>query len=155
MRRLNRKAYGNLLTREKQAYDNLCPKQADAMLHPHTFTFEKASDAWEHWHHISGSEEQFFYQKSSVQWLDLGDRNTNFYHKTCQSRNSNTLRRLVTADARVLTALVHIKKEVVSYYENFPQAHDIGIDKLSQAYLEEVLDYRCSSVEAASLVASV
>ncbi|WZZ81234.1 hypothetical protein YC2023_101806 [Brassica napus] len=125
------------------------------MLHPHTFTFEKASDAWEHWHHISGSEEQFFYQKSSVQWLDLGDRNTNFYHKTCQSRNSNTLRRLVTAHARVLTALVHIKKEVVSYYENFPQAHDIGIDKLSQAYLEEVLDYRCSSVEAASLVASV
>lgn len=125
------------------------------MLHLYTFNFEKASDAWEHWHHISGIDEQFFYQKSSVQWLDLGDRNTNFYHKTCQSRNSkNTLRRLVTADARVLTALVDIKEEVVSYYENFLEAHDIGIDKLSQAYLKEIMYYRCFSVEAASLVAS-
>ncbi|KAH0911757.1 hypothetical protein HID58_035078 [Brassica napus] len=133
------KAYGNRLTRVKQAYDNLCAKQADAMLHPHTFNFEKALDAWKHWHHISGIDEQFFYQKSRVQWLDLGDRNTNFYHKTCQSRNSkNKLRRLVTADARILTALVDIKEEVVSYYENFLQAHDIGIDKLSQAYLKKI-----------------
>ncbi|KAG2250693.1 hypothetical protein Bca52824_080829 [Brassica carinata] len=72
----------------KQAYNELCAKQTEAMQNPQTSTFEAASDAWEHWHHISGIEEQFYYQKSRVQWLGLGDRNSRFFHKVTQSRNA-------------------------------------------------------------------
>ncbi|KAH0872433.1 hypothetical protein HID58_069795 [Brassica napus] len=103
LRRLNRESFGDLLARVKVTLEVLSDKQNNAMRNPCTTTFEEASDAWEHWHHLSGIEEQFFYQKSRVKWLDLGDRNTNFYHKTFQTRTSrNTIRRLITSDGRVL-----------------------------------------------------
>ncbi|RID62873.1 hypothetical protein BRARA_E01915 [Brassica rapa] len=76
MRALNRDMFGDLPGRVKQANADLCAKQTEAMQNPQTSTFEAASDAWEHWHHISGIEEQFYYQKSRVQWLGLGDRNS-------------------------------------------------------------------------------
>ncbi|KAH0852921.1 hypothetical protein HID58_093590 [Brassica napus] len=69
MRSLNRDMYGDLPGRVKQAYEELCARQTEAMQNPQTSTFEAAADAWEHWHHISGIEEQFYYQKSRVQWL--------------------------------------------------------------------------------------
>ncbi|KAH0867071.1 hypothetical protein HID58_074093 [Brassica napus] len=99
MRGLNRDFYGDLPERVKMAFEDLCAKQTEAMQSPQTSTFEAASDAWEHWHHISGIEEQFYYQKSRVQWLGLGDMNSRFFHKVTQSRNlRNTIRRIVTSD---------------------------------------------------------
>ena len=86
--------HGDLPGRVNQVYTDLCEKQNAEMSDPQASTFEAASDAWEHWHHISGIEEQFFYQRSRVQWLGLGDRNSRFFHKVTQSRNvSNTIRR--------------------------------------------------------------
>ena len=110
-----------------------------------------------HWHHLSGIKEQFFYQKSRVKWLDLGDRNINFYHKTCQTRTScNTIRRLVTSDGRVLTELADIKKEAVDYYEGFlkEQGHS-GLEDITEDMLSNLLDYRSNEADAASLVGPV
>ncbi|KAH0918235.1 hypothetical protein HID58_025895, partial [Brassica napus] len=125
LRGLNRDMFGDLPGRVKQAYDDLCAKQNEAMQDPQTATFEAASDAWEHWHHISGIEEQFFFQKSRVQWLGLGDRNSRFFHKVAQSRNvRNTIRRIVTADGRILTSLPDIKSEAVSHFASFLNGSD-------------------------------
>lgn len=127
------------------------------MQNPLTSTFEEASDAWENWHHLSGVEEQLFYQKSIVKWLGLGDRNTNFYMKTCQTRNSrNTIGRLVTSDGRVLTELTDIKVEAVAYYEAFLQDQGYSEDEeVSEEILRGLLDYRCNGHDAASLVRPV
>ena len=57
MRGLNHNMCGDLPSRVKHAYEDLCAKQTEAMQNPQTSTFEAASDAWEHWHHISGIEE--------------------------------------------------------------------------------------------------
>ena len=67
LHRLNRESFGDISARVKAAFDVLCEKQNNALQNPHTSTFEEASDAWEHWHHLSGIEEQLFYQKSRVQ----------------------------------------------------------------------------------------
>ncbi|KAH0872801.1 hypothetical protein HID58_070163, partial [Brassica napus] len=120
MRGLNRDLYGDLPERVKMAYEDLCAKQTEAMESPQTSTFEAASDAWEHWHHISGIEEQFYYQKSRVQWLGLGDRNSRFFHKVTQSRNiGNTIRRIVTNDGEILTTPSEIKREAVDHFKTF------------------------------------
>ncbi|KAH0917468.1 LOW QUALITY PROTEIN: hypothetical protein HID58_025128, partial [Brassica napus] len=139
LRRLNRESFGDLPARVKVALEVLCDKQNNAMRNHCTATFEEASDAWEHWHHLSGIEEQFLYQKSQVKWLDLGDRNTNFYHKTCQTRTSrNTIRRLITSDGR----LADIKKEAVDYYEGFLQepGHS-GLEDITEVSYNEEITY--------------
>lgn len=74
--------YGDLPAQVAEAYTDLCSKQTEAMNNPQTFTFEAASDELEYWHHIKGIEEQFFYQKSHIQWLDLVDRNTRLKPET-------------------------------------------------------------------------
>ena len=45
LRGLNRDMFGDLPGRVKQAYDDLCAKQNEAMQDPQTATFEAASDA--------------------------------------------------------------------------------------------------------------
>ncbi|KAJ4907276.1 Uncharacterized protein Rs2_10934 [Raphanus sativus] len=103
LRNLNKDVFGNLPARVTAAYDLLCCRQSEALSNPNAATFTAAAEAWESWYHLSGIEEQFFYQKSRVQWLKLGDRNNNFYFRTTQSRNSkNAIRRLVTANGVVM-----------------------------------------------------
>lgn len=114
LRGLNRDMFGDLPTRVKHAFEDLCLKQMVATDFPSTEAFKDVSAAWEHWHHISGVEEQFYFQKFRVQWIGLGDRNNCFYHRVCQARNSkNAIRRIVAEDGRVLTDLNDIKAEAV------------------------------------------
>ena len=76
LRALNRDIYGDLPARVAEAYTYLCAKQTEAMNNPQTSTFEATLAS-----HF-GIEEQFFYQRSWIQCLDLGDQNTRFYHTT-------------------------------------------------------------------------
>ena len=156
MRALNRDMFGDLTGRVKQALADLCAKQTEAMQNPQTATFEAASDAWEHWHHISGIEEQFYYQKSRVRWLGLGDRNSRFFHKVTQSRNAqNTIRRIVTADGRILTSPGDIKMEAASHFESFLNSTHQVLPQAQLEELTELLDYRCSTEAKALLLKPV
>ena len=156
MRALNRDQYGDLPGRLKKAYDDLCEKQTEAMHNLQTSTFEAASDAWEHWHHISGIEEQFYYQKSRVQWIGLGERNSRFFHKVTQSRNArNMIRRILTTDGRILTSPSNIKCEAVRHYEDFLNDSQQGATGISQEALRSLVDYQCSTADAAILQAPV
>lgn len=156
MRGLNKDLYGDLPGRVKLAYEELCARQTEAMQNLQTSTFEAASDAWEHWHHISVIEEQFYYQKSRVQWLGLGDRNSRFFHKVTQSRNiRNTIRRIVTGDGQILTAPADIKMEAAAHFESFLNGSTPPGQHVSQEEISELIDYRCPVEMVAILQAPV
>ncbi|KAH0893910.1 hypothetical protein HID58_056339, partial [Brassica napus] len=139
---LNRNMCGDLPSHVKHAYEGLCAKQTKAMQNPQTSTFEAASDAWEHWHHISGIEEQFYYQKSRVQWLGFGDRNSRFFHKVTQSHNvRNTIRRIVTEDGIILTSPSDIKLEAAAHFENFLNGSPPLTSDVSPDYISDLVDY--------------
>lgn len=156
LRELNRTMFGDLPTRVKQALEELCSKQTVATEFPSPEAFEEVSAAWEHWPHISGIEEQFYFQKSRVQWLGLGDRNNCFYHNVCQARTSkNAIRRIIAADGRVLTDLQEIKGEAALHFETFLNSQPINFDGASMEYMQEVVEYRCPTAMAAELVRHV
>ncbi|KAJ6392569.1 hypothetical protein OIU84_026820 [Salix udensis] len=53
----------------------------------------------ENYNRLYKEEESFFKQRSRIQWLELGDRNTSFFHKSLQHRRSrNKIHRLSTPD---------------------------------------------------------
>lgn len=153
---LNKDMFGDLLSRVEHAYDDLFLKQTVATDFPSTEAFEEVSAGWEHWHHISGLEEQFFFQKLRVQWLGLGDRNNCSYHNVCQARNSkNSNRRIVTEDGRVLTDLNEIKAEAALHFDNFLNYHSRYVDEALAEYLQEAIDYMCPTEMAAELARPV
>lgn len=126
---MNKDSYGDLPTRTKAAWEDLYSKQEMVLQNPGADTFEAVSDALEVWHHLAGIEEQFFRQKSHIQWLRFGDQNTSFFHIVAQGRASrNSIKKLVTEEGVVLTEIDKLKKEASSYYKRFLQGSPEGYE---------------------------
>ncbi|XP_043721016.1 uncharacterized protein LOC122668529 [Telopea speciosissima] len=63
-------------------------------------------------------EERFLKEKSRVRWLELGDGNNNFFHKSMQSRhNRNHILEVMDQTGNTLTNPKAIKEEAVLFYK--------------------------------------
>lgn len=58
-------------------------------------------------------------------------------------------------DIRVLTDLQEIKAEAVSHFDSFLNGQPKNFEGASMEYLQEAVDYRCSTEVAADLVRPV
>lgn len=78
--------------------------------------------------HLLEKEENIARQRSRVQWLELGDNNTSFFHKKIASNwNSNKITSLIDASGLIITDETAIKNEAVSHFHNM--------------YNQDLLDY--------------
>ncbi|CAA0810091.1 Unknown protein, partial [Striga hermonthica] len=79
---------------------------------------------WEEWESIKQelekeqiSEEAFWQQRSKIQWLKEGDRNSHFFHAfTMQRRKQNAISRLLSDQYGIYTKKEEIAKEISNYY---------------------------------------
>jgi hypothetical protein len=81
-------------------------------------------------------EDAFWRQKSRIQRLKEGDRNTTFFHGACQShRPRNRIHRIISADNKVIERQENLCKEVEIYLKNllsdlgqrFPQSTESSL----------------------------
>ena len=115
-----------------------------------------AAEGEERWNKLARIEKKFFKQKSCVRWLQVGDRNTKFFHSVIQTQAAkNTIRSLVTAQGEVLTSQSDIKKEAVTYFQIFLQSQDATTEEISVAALQDLLTYRCSTAEAKMFIGPI
>lgn len=155
LRALNRTHYGDLPNRTKQAFVELCECQNIVLVDPSPENFAQASEASDKWNKLARIEEKFYRQISCIRWLQAGDQNTAFFHRSVQSRAArNTIRRLVTEQGEVLTVPGDIKKEAVAHFQRFFQAQEQSED-IPLASLQSLLTYRCPTAVSANLVAPV
>ncbi|KAJ6287645.1 hypothetical protein OIU78_001692 [Salix suchowensis] len=56
-------------------------------------------------------EESFFKQRSRIQWLQMGDRNTGFFHKTLLHRQSRNSIHSITTSTGQKTRLYFLKRK--------------------------------------------
>ena len=123
---------------------------------PSSINVALAAEAEERWSKLARIEEKFFKQKSCIRWLQVGDRNTIFFHRMVQTRAAkNTIRSLVNAHGEVLTSQADIKKEAVTYFQTFLQSQDATTEEITVTELQDLLTYRCSIAEAEVLIAPV
>ncbi|KAJ6744946.1 hypothetical protein OIU79_031141 [Salix purpurea] len=72
----------------------------------------------ENYNRLCKEEEGFFKQRSRIQWLELGDRNTSFFHKSLLHRRSrNKIHSLSTLDGTVLHDQDLIHQHALNYYQ--------------------------------------
>ena len=79
-------------------------------------------------------EELYWLQKSRIQWLREGDKNTKFFHASVQGRRRrNRLNKLQREDGTWTESEQAVSKEIAEYYRNLFNSNDVGD-------LTEVLD---------------
>ena len=68
-------------------------------------------------HDLALAEEGFLKQKSRIQWLKLGDQNSNFFHKAVKARNSrNSIKSITLENGYRYEDSETIKQEVVNHF---------------------------------------
>ncbi|CAA0823390.1 Unknown protein, partial [Striga hermonthica] len=98
----------------------------------------KKWDEWESLKHemetTQTSEEAFWQQKSRVQWLKKGDRNTNFFHAfTMQRRKKNAISRLLSDEFGLCITKEEIAEEIARYYKQlYTSEGSLGAQEISQ-----------------------
>lgn len=72
---------------------------------------------------LARDEESFFKQRSRVQWLELGDKNTAFFHRSLKHRQTrNRVDELVDEDGRCITNPQEIGKMAAAYFKSILNA---------------------------------
>jgi hypothetical protein len=74
-------------------------------------------------------EEETWRQKSRVNWLATGDKNTKFFHAYASSRKQiNTIWDITKEDGTIISNKLDLQKEVVDYFQNIFKAQtDLAI----------------------------
>lgn len=88
LRELDQNNFGNIRTREKEAFEELCLCQAQVLSNPTTSDCLTEAEASMRWHRLALIEEKFMMQKSRVRWLIVGDQNATFYHHVVLERSA-------------------------------------------------------------------
>nr|XP_027101745.1 uncharacterized protein LOC113722690 [Coffea arabica] len=105
-------------------------------------------------------EELYWRQKSRIQWLREGDKNTKFFHTSVQGRRRrNRLNKLQREDGTWTESEEAVSTEVAKYYRNLLHSSDVGdltevlngiphtiSDELNGNLMKPVLDEEIKSV---------
>ncbi|KAL5861831.1 hypothetical protein ACOSQ4_003127 [Xanthoceras sorbifolium] len=91
VKKLNRECYSNLSSRVQQAKHDLESVQWDIQRRPTNVSLhEEESRLVKLYGDLSRDEESFLRQKSRVQWINLGDRNSKFFFRSTRQRCSRS-----------------------------------------------------------------
>lgn len=104
LRTLGKEKIGDLPRRTREAHEDLCTKQAETLLNPTSRRMEEEATAYAKWLNLSELEEGYLKHRVKLHWLNVGDRNNAFFHRTTQIRKmKNAIREVVNPDGEVLT----------------------------------------------------
>lgn len=81
---LNKDKYGNITSKAREAFSELCATQNRALLAPNSANLAAVSEATAIWDHLAAIEERFFWQKSRLTWIQCGDQNMTFSTEQCK-----------------------------------------------------------------------
>lgn len=145
IRSLANDSMGNLTSKTKEAYAELCQKRELSMRDPSQVNLENENVAYERWDKISGLEEKFLKQKSKLHWLNVGDRSNKVFHRAASARDIQSLiYEVVCRDGRVVHKPEEIKGEAESYFREFLQHKPQDFESIEIDKLRELLPCRCS-----------
>ncbi|CAA7055588.1 unnamed protein product [Microthlaspi erraticum] len=150
---LNRASFSNIQARSRQAFENLEIIQRQVLTNPSQVLFEEERAARDAWLLVASAEESFYRQKSRIKWLQEGDANTAFFHKTVKANLShNSIYFLMDVMGNRISETTALKSLVLSYYVNLLGTKNRQVIPYTIEELSILLHFRCSVSKAESLV---
>ena len=117
IRDFSRQNYSDIEKRVAEAAEALAQAQVRTLNDPSTENAELELYLQEKWLKLSSAEESFFYQKSRVSWLQVGDRNTPYFHLMANARQAiNHIHYLENAAGRRYESQSDIHDHCISYF---------------------------------------
>jgi hypothetical protein len=84
------------------------------------------------WHQACREEEKYWHQKSRCLWLEVGDKNTKFFHKQAEARKQFQKVTEIHTQGQTITDFEGIKRAVVQTFETlYTETQDVAIDPSS------------------------
>jgi len=129
--------FSNISDRVKDAKDEMDKaQQAMHTAHGNTTLCMRKRDVVRNYASTVRTEESFFKQKARIQWLRLGDQNTNFFHKSVNGRhNRNRLLSVTREDGEVVEGHKAVKSEVIAYFQSV-----LGVKQMPGGLNAEVVE---------------
>ncbi|XP_010555979.1 PREDICTED: uncharacterized protein LOC104825355 [Tarenaya hassleriana] len=102
------------------------------------------------WVMLVAAEESFFRQKSRLNWLAMGDKNTRFFHKVVKGRTTkNHIYFLEDQDGQRLQSPTDIKRHAEAFFTRLIGTRDNSVEVPSVEWLRQLMPYSCSPEDVA------
>lgn len=88
LKTLNKENFSNIQHRVNEVYLLLQDAQTQALNQPTELSFQLERDLHQKWDFLSRIEEEYFRQRSRINWLQCGDQNTTYFNRMAEMRNS-------------------------------------------------------------------
>ncbi|XP_010554501.1 PREDICTED: uncharacterized protein LOC104824202 [Tarenaya hassleriana] len=145
LRALNSKRFSQLSQRVQEAQICLSRTQDRVLNTPTPELIAEEKSQRQNYMILAAAEERFYRQRSRIQWLRMGDKNTAYFHRCTSSRIArNHIHYLEDENGNRLTTLTQIKAHVVSFYTGLLGVRDTSVRVPSIAWLQELIPYRWS-----------
>ena len=119
LKSFNFHVFSNVQEKVEEARGTLYRAQTDLLTNPNDpglVLNEKI--CMKNFHELARAEEGFLKQKSRIQWLKLGDQNSNFFHKSVKARNSrNSIKSITLDNGCIIEDPASIKQEFVNHFQ--------------------------------------
>ena len=147
----SRDNYSGLEKRVSEAHEKLLIAQQHLLMDPNTANAVTESEAHEKWPVLAKAEELFLFQRSHIQWNQLGDSNTAYYHRMVANRKAiNHIHYLLDASGNRVEGQADVQSLCISYFANL-MGDEQSPPLFDPQDLAILMPYRCSQDQRSSL----
>ena len=148
IRKFSKQNYSGIEKKTALAHEKLLLAQEVMLSNPSTLNASAEISALQDWEELSAAETAFFFQRSHINWLSLGDGSTRLFHRYAASRQAmNHIHFLFSETGERIDSQAGIQNLCVDYFSDLlgspvPQPMFIHSD------LDMLFDFKCSTDQA-------
>lgn len=145
LKSLNKDNFSEIQKRVRETNILLQCVQVQALNNPSPQTFQQEKDLHAKWIFLRNIEEEYFKQRSRIQWLKEGDLNTHYFHKVTEMRNSyNSIRSFTSLDGILVSDPVEMSSLAVGHFSDVLAPHILPVLSFSHFWLQRLSTFKCN-----------
>lgn len=147
IREFSKNNYSDLEKRVQEALCVLADVQTRVLSDPSPGNAILELEATRKWEILSKTEESFFCQKSRITWLDVGDKNTTFFHRMASVKQAiNHIHFLIDDQGNRIETQKGIQDICIDYFKEL-LGSGVSQPLFEQEDITSLLNFQCSAAQ--------